>query len=82
MYLKVHIRVGSDEESAVLESPLQLDSDHFAREFLQERTWVYGCDLHHGVSLDVQRIFGTVFVRATWWSGPKIQHCLTKKWGW
>jgi hypothetical protein len=67
MYLKVHIRVGSDKEPAVLEPPLQLDGDHFAREFLQEWTWIYGCNLPHGVSLDISKIPGTVFVHATWW---------------
>jgi hypothetical protein len=52
-HLKVHIRVGGDEEPTVLEPPLQLDRDHFARELLQERARIYGCDLRRGVSLDV-----------------------------
>ena len=76
MYLKVHIRVGSHEEPAVLEPPLQLDGDHFACEFLQERTWIYGRDLHHRVSLDVPKVPGIVFVRATW-SGPRIHVALS-----
>jgi hypothetical protein len=40
--LKIHVRVGGDEEAAIGHAPFQLDKHRFANEFGEKRLWSDG----------------------------------------
>jgi len=61
----------------VLESPLQLNRHHFACEFLQERAWIYWCDLRRRVSFEVSKIPRDRVRTCDMVVGPKIYFALS-----
>lgn len=51
-YLEVHVPISTDEETLVLQSPLQPDVDGLSGELLQERLRVDWVDLGAPISLE------------------------------